>query len=207
MLSRACLAGLVLVFAPGLALAQTPLRGTVPPPPGSSAPAASPQAPQPGPPTLANLYDRLKQAATAEEAEALVRQIARRWARSGSDSADLLLTRARQALGQQNAALAIELLDRVVTLQPSWAEAWHMRGLAFFVLQDDGRALVDFREALRREPRHFMAMGMAAAAFQRQGDERNALAAYRALREMHPHFRGAKEAVDRLMQAVDGRDA
>ncbi|MCO4055741.1 MAG: tetratricopeptide repeat protein [Bosea sp.] len=164
-------------------------------------------APRPGPPSLSTLYERLKAAATPQEAEVLVRQIARRWARSGSDTSDLLMARARQALGAQNGPLAVELLDRLIALHPGWAEAWHARGLAFFMMQDDARALVDFREALRREPGHFMALGMAAAAFQRQGDERNALNAYRALEALNPHFRGAKEAIERLKPSVDGRDA
>lgn len=136
-----------------------------------------------------------------------MRQIARRWGRSGSDTSDLLMARARQALTSQNGALAVELLDRVIALQPAWAEAWHVRGLAFFIMQDDGRALVDFREALRREPQHFMALGMAAAALQRQGDERSALKAYRALQGMHPHFSGVKDAIEKLAPSVDGRDA
>jgi tetratricopeptide (TPR) repeat protein len=169
---------------------------------------AKPQAAPAQPPqTLATLYERLKAAGSAQEAEALVRQIARRWSRSGSDTSDLLMARARQAMGQRNGALAVELLDRVIALQPGWAEAWHVRGLAFFVMQDDLRALVDFREALRREPGHFMALGMAAAALQRQGDEKGALGAYRALQDMHPFFSGAKDAIERLKPNVDGRDA
>jgi len=193
------------VLACSAALAQ----GSPPQRPGTEqrpAPPPGPRAAQ-APQTLATLYERLKAAATPQEAEALVRQIARRWQRSGSDTADLLMARARQALGAQNGPLAVELLDRLIVLQPGWAEAWHVRGLAFFVMQDDARALVDFREALRREPGHFMALGMAAAAFQRQGDEKNALRAFRALEGLHPHFKGAKEAIERLKPGVDGRDA
>lgn len=163
--------------------------------------------PQAAPQTLATLYERLKAAGSAQEAEVITRQISRRWTRSGSDTSDLLMARARQALGSQNGALAVELLDRIIALQPGWAEAWHVRGLAFFVMQDDGRALVDFREALRREPQHFMALGMAAAALQRQGDERSALSAFRALQDMHPFFTGVKDAIERLKPSVDGRDA
>jgi tetratricopeptide (TPR) repeat protein len=175
-------------------------------PPAEPAPRSQATPAQP-PQTLATLYERLKGAGSAQEAEVLVRQIARRWARSGSDTSDLLMARARQAMGQRNGPLAVELLDRVIALQPGWAEAWHVRGLAFFVMQDDLRALVDFREALRREPGHFMALGMAAAALQRQGDEKGALGAYRALQELHPFFSGAKDAIERLTPNVDGRDA
>ncbi len=159
------------------------------------------------PPTLDALMERLKTAATPEEAQQLVRQIARRWARSGSDVSDLLMARARQAMGQRQTDLAVELLDRVIALQPEWAEAWHVRGVAFFMLQDDARALADFRETLRREPRHFMALGMTAAALKRQGDDRGALRAFRAVRELNPHFEGVKEAIDRLILDVDGREA
>ncbi len=173
---------------------------------GSAPQGQAPEAPR-APATLSDLYERLKAAASAQEAEVVVRQIARRWGRSGSETSDLLMSRARAALGKQNAPLAVELLDRVLALQPGWAEAWHVRGLAFFVMQDDGRALVDFREALRREPNHFMALGMAAAALQRQGDERGALRAFRAVQELHPHFSGVKDAIDRLAPMVDGRDA
>lgn len=159
------------------------------------------------PPTLDVLYERLKEAGSAQSAEVIVRQIARRWGRSGSETSDLLMARARQALAARNAALAIELTDRIIALQPTWAEGWHVRGLAFFLLQDDGRALVDFSQTLRREPNHFMALGMAAAALQRQGDEKRALSAFRAVQELHPFFSGVKDAIEKLRLSVDGRDA
>jgi tetratricopeptide (TPR) repeat protein len=168
---------------------------------------AEPPAPRQPPATLPSLYERLKAATSPEEAQGVVRLIVQRWNRSGSDTADLLMTRARAALAKSNPALAVELLDRVTVLQPGWAEAWHARGLAFFVLQDDVRALADFREAIRREPGHFMAVGMTAAALRRQGDERGALRAYRALQTMHPHFQGLKDAIEKLTPEVEGRDA
>jgi tetratricopeptide (TPR) repeat protein len=164
---------------------------------------AAPQAPA----TLQSLYDRLKAAASPEEAQAIVRQIARRWNRSGSETADLLMTRAKESLARQQAPLAVELLDRVIAIQPAWAEAWHVRGMAFFVMQDDFRAIADFRETLRREPGHFMALGMTAAALQRQGDQSGALRAFRAVEAMNPHFGGVKDAIEKLKRDVDGRDA
>jgi tetratricopeptide (TPR) repeat protein len=185
--------------------------------PGATAPNAtgpnSPRARDAGPAqaaapvTLSGLYEKLKSAATPEEAQALVRQIARRWNRSGSDTSDVLMQRAKQSLASQQGPLAVELLDRVLALNPGWAEAWHVRGMAFFIMQDDFRAIADFREALRREPGHFMALGMAAAALQRQGDEAAALKAFRAVQSLNPHFEGVKGAIEKLSREVDGRDA
>jgi tetratricopeptide (TPR) repeat protein len=211
MFSRVCRASIVSLSAAlataalcaaawtGSALAQAPAAPQRP-----QAPATTPATPAPQ--TLATLYERLKAAASEQEAEPIVRQIARRWARSGSDTSDLLMSRARQALAQQNAPLAVELLDRLLALQPTWAEAWHVRGIAFFTMQDDGRALFDFRETLRREPGHFMALGMAAAAFRRQGNEKSALGAFKAARELHPNLKGVGEAIDKLVPLVEGRD-
>ncbi len=187
-----------------MALAQAPAPEADPAP---RAPGAGRQAPAPPPATLPSLYERLKGAATPAEAEAVVRQIARRWGRSGSETSDLLMSRARQAMGHRNAPLAVELLDRVIAIQPNWPEAWHVRGLAFFMMQDDARALFDFRQTLRLEPNHFMALGLTAATLQRQGDSRGALRAFRAVQEMHPHFQGVKDAIERLAPLVDGRDA
>lgn len=202
-LSVACAGLFVLVSVQAVSAQGQPQRA-----PGPRGAETDPRpAPPSQPQSLATLYERLKATGTAQEAEVIVRQIVRRWGRSGSDTSDLLMARAKEALGGQNAALAVELLDRVLVLQPSWAEAWHTRGLAFFLMQDDGRALVDFREALRREPGHFMALGMAAAALQRQGDERNALNAYRAVQDLHPFFSGVKEAIEKLTPNVAGRDA
>jgi tetratricopeptide (TPR) repeat protein len=206
----ALLAAMLLLANGALAQPQTQPPGRGGPPAGAqpaAPPATVPPQAQTQTQTLATLYERLKAAGSAQEAEVIVRQISRRWGRSGSDVSDLLMQRARQALAARNGPLAVELLDRIIALQPMWAEAWHVRGLAFFVMQDDGRALVDFRETLRREPQHFMALGMAAAALQRQGDERSALNAFKALQEMHPFFTGVKEAIERLKPGVEGRDA
>lgn len=193
-----------LSLSASVALAQAPAREADPAP---RAPGAGRQAPAQPPATLPSLYERLKGAATPAEAEAVVRQIARRWGRSGSETSDLLMSRARQAMGHRNAPLAVELLDRVIAINPNWPEAWHVRGLAFFMMQDDARALFDFRQTLRLEPNHFMALGLTAATLQRQGDSRGALRAFRAVQEMHPHFQGVKDAIERLTPLVDGRDA
>ncbi len=200
-----CVLGAACVFAVLPALGQVPAQvpSQIPAPEKPAQPAPQVQAP----PTLDVLYERLKTAGSPQSAEVVVRQIARRWGRSGSETSDLLMARARQALAARNAALAIELTDRIIVLQPAWAEGWHVRGLAFFLLQDDGRALVDFSETLRREPNHFMALGMAAAALQRQGDEKRALSAFRAVQELHPFFTGVKDVIEKLKLSVDGRDA
>src|SRR5262245_18817393 len=61
--------------------------------------------------SLDKLFERLAAASDEDEAKGIQRLIERRWLRSGSDTADLLMSRAVTALTAQDQPLAIELLD------------------------------------------------------------------------------------------------
>ncbi len=166
-----------------------------------NAPARSPAA------TLDRLFERLAAAKTAEEAKGIASLIQRRWARSGSDTADLLMSRAQEALKARELPLAIELLDRVVTLEPAWAEGWNQRANALFLQGDPIRSLIDIGETLKREPRHFGAMMGLGTILRQQGDDKRAMVAYRRALEIYPQLEAVKDAVEALKIEVDGRDA
>lgn len=197
-------------LAVGAALAQSapPSRpGAVAPDDKADNP-VTPQAPQRSPAaTLERLFQRLQDATTQEEAEGVARLIQRRWARSGSDTADLLMTRAQQALKDRQNELAIELLDRVISLQPDWAEAWNQRANALYLMGDSIRSMLDIGETLKREPRHYGAMMGLGMILRQQGDDKAAMKAFRKALEIYPQFDAVKKAVDSLKTDVDGRDA
>lgn len=201
--------GLAAIVAGGLALPAPGYAQAPPPaPPGVDAKRPEPkpaEAPR-GPTTLDDLYGRLAAAADEEEAKGVAGLIERRLERSGSDTADLLLSRAGEALKGRDAALAVELLDRVTQLRPGWAEAWLRRAAAFWRLDDPSRALMDLEEALVHEPRHFTAWMMLGHLEMSSGDKARALAAYRRALKIHPFLSDAEKAVKRLAPEVDGRD-
>lgn len=191
--------------APGERAPGRPAEPRPPEPPmrdGSSGPARETRRPS----NLDDLFARLAAASDETEAKGVAGLIERRFARSGSDTADLLSTRAGDALKGGDAALAVELLDRVTQLRPDWAEAWNRRAAAFFRLDDPARALADLETALTREPRHFeawMALGHVEMA---TGDKRRALVAYRQALKLHPFLDGVKAMIGRLAPDIDGRD-
>lgn len=168
-----------------------------------------PETPAPRSPaaTLDKLFERLAAAKTPEEAKGIANLIQRRWARSGSDTADLLMSRAQQAVKAQELPLAIELLDRVITLEPGWAEGWNQRANALFLLGDPIRSLYDIGETLKREPRHYGAMMGLGTILRQQGDDKRAMIAYRQVLAIYPELEAVKEAVEALKIEVDGRDA
>jgi len=157
--------------------------------------------------TLDRLFERLAAAKTAEEAKGIANLIQRRWARSGSDTADLLMTRAQDALKARELPLAIELLDRVIALQPDWAEGWNQRANALFLSGDPIRSMLDIAEALKREPRHYGAMMGLGIILRQQGDDKRAMVAYRRALAVYPQLEAVKDAVEALKVEVDGRDA
>lgn len=172
----------------------------------------NPAAPAPGASrspaaTLDRLFERLAAAKSPEEAKGIANLIQRRWARSGSDTADLLMARAQEAMRSKEIDLAIELLDRIISLEPDWAEGWNQRANALFIAGDSIRSMIDIGEALKREPRHYGAMMGLGTILRQQGDDKRALIAYRRAQEIYPQFEAIKDAVDSLKTEVDGRDA
>jgi tetratricopeptide (TPR) repeat protein len=156
--------------------------------------------------TLDDLFARLAAAKDEDEAKGIANLIERRWTRSGSDTADLLMSRASDAIQAKEHALAVELLDRVITLQPEWAEAWNRRATAFFLLDDTASAMADLRQVLVREPRHFGAWAGLGHIYMSAGDKTRALEAYRKSLALHPFIESLRPLVDKLTPEIDGRD-
>jgi tetratricopeptide (TPR) repeat protein len=215
--SRMLPVAFALTLAAATPFSTAPLRAqeSPPPRPGIVPPADkddNPVAPTPAPPrtpaaTLDRLFERLAAAKSPEEAKGIANLIQRRWARSGSDTADLLMTRAQTALRDKQTELAIELLDRVISLEPDWAEAWNQRANALFIAGDPIRSMLDIGETLKREPRHYGAMIGLGSILRQQGDDKHAMVAYRRALAIYPQLEAIKSAVESLASEVDGRDA
>ena len=200
-LAMACLFMSDAVWAQG----QTTPRAT-PPLQSTTPPAAQKPAAAPVRGTLDDLFRRLKEAKNPQEAKSLAKQIERRFARSGSDTVDLLAARANEVFSEGEAAIAIEIMDRAIVLKPDWAEAYHRRAIMFFAMDDWTRALADLNAALAREPRHFGALTGVGLVFQRLGDQKRAFAAYAKAYEINPSLDSVKTILDRMRPDVEGRD-
>ena len=156
--------------------------------------------------SLEDLFDRLGKATDETEAQGIARLIERRWGRSGSDTADLLMSRATEAMHRKDYPLAVELLDRVLVLQPGWAEAWYRRANVFYMLDDPVSAIADIREAVQLEPRHFGAWMGLGHILMASDDKTRALEAYRRALKIYPQLSTVQDLVNRLAPEVDGLD-
>ncbi|MBO0734918.1 MAG: hypothetical protein J2P49_11510, partial [Methylocapsa sp.] len=107
---------------------------------------------------LEALFARLREARKTDEAEAAALSIERIWLQSASDTANLLMQRALASMGSQQLPLALELLGKLVELEPDWAEAWNQRATVRFMTGDFDGAMADISRVLSLEPRHFGAL-------------------------------------------------
>ena len=196
MRSLAFLPALALLAAAPAALAQ-PAAEPTPPAAGR---AENPRN------SLDDLFERLAKATDENEAKGIAGLIERRWARSGSDTADLLMNRAGQAIQSKEFPLAVELLDRVLALEPGWVEAWYRRANVFFLMDDPIDAMADLKQVLTREPRHFAAWTGLGHIFMNSDDKPRALEAYRKALSIHPKLSSVETLVERLEPSVDGLD-
>lgn len=154
---------------------------------------------------LTVLFERLKVAANADVARAVAAQIERHFEHSGSDTADLLLKRAAEAIAAKDLDGAIDLLDFVVTLRPDWAEAYHRRAIVHFILKDNDAAMRDIRAALAREPRHFHALSGLAGLLRSMGNQKGAFRAYQSTFELYPLLPDLAETIEKLRVEVEGK--
>jgi tetratricopeptide (TPR) repeat protein len=192
-----------------IALAPSPSAAQEPRAPGLAAPAPSKEEQRlkvPQRSTLDELYERLAKAKDENEGKGIAALIERRLSRSGSDTADLLITRAGEAAERKDYPLAIELLDRVLVLEPKWAEAWYRRANVFFLLDDPISSMADIRKVLELEPRHFGAWAGLGHIFMASDDKSHALAAYRRALTIYPQLSVVQTLVERLTPQVDGQD-
>jgi tetratricopeptide (TPR) repeat protein len=156
--------------------------------------------------TLDDLFARLSRAGDSEEALPIANLIRRTWAQSGSDTADLLTSRAHlaQSLGQRQ--LAIDLFDHVVVLAPQWPEAFVQRAQARAGMGDVDGALADLEAAVRLEPRRFDAFAALGALEESRGEKRRALEAYRRSLAIDPKQDDVIKVEEKLRFEVEGRD-
>lgn len=154
---------------------------------------------------LEALYAKLREAENAKAGAIIADQIERVWESSGSDTANLMLQRAKKAIEQKSYPLALDLLDHLIPLKPDWAEAYHRRAIVHFLMKDEDGAMRDLRAVLSREPKHFQALAGLGLLLQTTGNEKAAYLAFKRAVEVHPYLEDLAEKVSKMRVAIEGQ--
>jgi tetratricopeptide (TPR) repeat protein len=199
----------VMMAVPVMAFAQNDPRINPPPKGQKKLPEAPSKLPKVGADRtrgLDFLFGALKAAPDEASAKHVEARIWALWLQTPSDTAALLMLRAKAAMEAQKGEVALKLLDAVVKLRPDYVEAWNRRATLYYLKNDYVRSLGDFQQVLIREPRHFAALAGVGMIMQELGEEKRALEAFRKALAVNPHLEKVPELVKSLTEKVEGRD-
>ena len=152
------------------------------------------------------LFGALKAAPDDASARHVEARIWALWMQTPSDTAALLMMRAKAAMDAQQIDVALKLLDAIIKLRPDWTEAWNRRATLYYLQNDYARSLADIQQVLAREPRHFGALAGLGMIMEDLGDDKRALEAFRKALAVNPHLEKVPELVRQLSEKVEGRD-
>lgn len=152
------------------------------------------------------LFGALKVAPDETSAKHVEARIWAQWLQTPSDTAALLMMRAKAAMDAHQTDAALKLLDALIKLRPDYIEAWNRRATLYYLRNDYAHSLQDIEQVLIREPRHFGALAGLGMIMQDLGDDKRALDAFRKALAVNPHMDKVPELVKTLSEKVEGRD-
>lgn len=153
---------------------------------------------------LDQLFVALKRERNEKAAERIAAQIWNEWSNSGSASVNLMMQWSQKAIESQKFDVALDFLDQVTTLQPSYAEGWNRRATVHFMMKNYGKSMSDIDRALHLEPRHFGALSGLAQIMADTGRKQSALDAWQRVLNIYPMMRSAQGQVAALSEELAG---
>jgi tetratricopeptide (TPR) repeat protein len=155
---------------------------------------------------LEQLFQQLAAADDDETGQGVSSAIERIWTQSDSDTANLLMQRGTALLAAGRYPLALEIFDKLVALQPQWAEAWNKRATTRFKADDLDGAMADIGQVLRLEPRHYGALAGMGMILEKSNLDKQALDVFRKALALNPRQPALRALVETLTLKVEGRD-
>ena len=152
-----------------------------------------------------NLTTALKNAGTETEAVVLEAHLRQLWLGAGTPAVTLLMLRGLRELKASPQEAEADF-DGVIALDSTIAEAYDQRAVARFQQGKFVAAIADLEEALKREPRNFLAYRHLAEIAEARQDWPGALAAWQKLMALDPKTPGGDEKLDRLRRRAQGEN-
>ncbi|MEO8714734.1 MAG: hypothetical protein ABI369_06955 [Acetobacteraceae bacterium] len=152
------------------------------------------------------LLDALKTAPDEQDAALIEAHIVTLWLDSATPAVRLLMGRAAREQQAGAKADAIEDFSAVLVLQPGIADAWRQRAEARMADGDTAGAIADLGEAVRREPREFLAFRTLARIAEARGDWKAAYDAWGKLLTFDPKTPGGARRLKELRRKALGEE-
>ncbi len=153
---------------------------------------------------LNDLFLSLRKAKTEKAAADIANDIRQEWTHSGSATVDLLMQWADAAVARKDLPAALDFLDQIIVLKPTFAEGWNRRATIHYMMNNYSKSMVDIQKTLELEPRHFGALSGMGAIFLDLKRNEQALQAYEKVLEVYPLLRDVQSQVGILEEQLAG---
>ena len=150
------------------------------------------------------LFAQLKRERNEKAAARIAGRIWEEWGRSGSASIDLMMGWSKTAMDSRKFDVALDFLDQVVVLDPSYAEGWNRRATVHFMMQNYAKSMSDISHTLQLEPRHFGALSGLGQIMKSTGRNQLALEAWQRVLDIYPMMRSAQDEVATISEELAG---
>ncbi|WP_375622460.1 MULTISPECIES: tetratricopeptide repeat protein [unclassified Bartonella] len=148
---------------------------------------------------ILRLLKELKYCADVSQAKKISQQLQHLWSQSGSETIDLLMSWAENAISSDDYGLALDYLDNALALLPTHAEAWVRRAWIHIQLNDFKLAMLDLNHALELEPRNYIAFFELGVTMEATERPKLALKAYKTALEYYPQMQRIQKRVQALL--------
>lgn len=136
--------------------------------------------------SLNELFTVLAHSTSEYQAKQIEQLIWSLWFISDNDQVNTIMQQLVVAREEKDYETAFELADKIVELDPDYAEGWNQRATVHFLLGNYDLSLQDIVETLKREPRHFGALSGRAYILMKQNKRREAIETINAALKIHP---------------------
>ncbi len=150
------------------------------------------------------LFLDLKKAKSQAVAEGVANRIWESWNNSESASINLLMQWSQEAMDKQKFPVALDFLDQVVVLKPTFAEGWNRRATLHFMMNNYAKSMADIEKTLQLEPRHFGALAGMGHIFLALENKELALRAYERALDVYPMMRAVQKQVGDIADELSG---
>jgi tetratricopeptide (TPR) repeat protein len=156
-------------------------------------------------PRVAGLLDRLGNAKTPAEAEQLESVIWKLWVHHEDSEIQRFMAIGISAMTSGNLEMAFTAFDRVVGMDPEFAEGWNKRATVNYMMERLDASMNDIERTLALEPRHFGALSGMGLIFDAIDNPKAAADAWEKALGIHPFMPGVRRHIRELRQREKGR--
>lgn len=155
-------------------------------------------------PRLDGLFDRLGKTSNRAEASAITNQIWGIWLRYDGSATEMneALNRGIAQMRDRAYAKAEESFSAAIAADESFAEAWNKRATLRYLAGDLDGSILDIRQTLAREPRHFGALWGLGMIYSEMGELDLAKSAFESLLDLVPSDSATRELIREIEEKL-----